>query len=105
MQLMWSKDIIVANITLRNSPFWHLHPYDCTNVTVSNVTILSPVSGAPNTDGIDPGILATPVYLVAFQYVIHILNTLTLYQALEVPVDIPPIFSYYNMMSIYCLLH
>jgi hypothetical protein len=30
---------------------------------------------------------------------------LTLYQALEVPVDIPPIFSYYNMMSIYCLLH
>ncbi|PAN08570.1 hypothetical protein PAHAL_1G421400 [Panicum hallii] len=54
VQLMWSKDIIVANITLRNSPFWHFHPYDCTNVTVSNVTILSPVSGAPNTDGIDP---------------------------------------------------
>lgn len=62
MQLMWSKDIIVANITLRNSPFWHLHPYDCTNVTVSNVTIMSPVSGAPNTDGIDPGILATSVF-------------------------------------------
>jgi len=59
---MWSKDIIVANITLMNSSFWHLHPYDCTNVTVSNVTILSPVSGAPNTDGIDPGILATPVF-------------------------------------------
>ncbi|CAN6279806.1 unnamed protein product [Urochloa humidicola] len=54
VQLMWSKDIIVANITLRDSPFWHFHPYDCTNVTVSNVTILSPVSGAPNTDGIDP---------------------------------------------------
>ncbi|KAJ1281316.1 hypothetical protein BS78_04G297000 [Paspalum vaginatum] len=54
VQLMWSKDIVVANITLRDSPFWHLHPYDCTNVTVSNVTILSPVSGAPNTDGINP---------------------------------------------------
>ncbi|CAM0147381.1 unnamed protein product [Urochloa decumbens] len=53
VQLMWSRDIIVANITLWNSPFWHFHPYDCTNVTVSNVTILSPVSGAPNTDGID----------------------------------------------------
>ncbi|CAN6274204.1 unnamed protein product [Urochloa humidicola] len=54
VQLMWSKDIIVASITLRDSPFWHFHPYDCTNVTVSNVTIVSPVSGAPNTDGIDP---------------------------------------------------
>ncbi|EAZ24830.1 hypothetical protein OsJ_08610 [Oryza sativa Japonica Group] len=54
LQLMWSKDIIVANITLKNSPFWHFHPYDCTNITVSNVTILAPISSAPNTDGIDP---------------------------------------------------
>ncbi|THU58025.1 hypothetical protein C4D60_Mb03t09770 [Musa balbisiana] len=54
VQLMWSKDIIISNITLRDSPFWTLHPYDCKNVTISNVTILAPVSGAPNTDGIDP---------------------------------------------------
>ncbi|KAM3224495.1 hypothetical protein ACQJBY_057710 [Aegilops geniculata] len=54
VQLMWSKDIVITNITLRNSPFWHFHPYDCTNVTVSDVTILAPISGAPNTDGIDP---------------------------------------------------
>nr|CAD1826093.1 unnamed protein product [Ananas comosus var. bracteatus] len=54
VQLMWSRDIIISNITLRDSPFWTLHPYDCKNVTVSNVTILAPVSGAPNTDGIDP---------------------------------------------------
>ncbi|RRT37025.1 hypothetical protein B296_00051570 [Ensete ventricosum] len=55
VQLMWSKDIVISNITLRDSPFWTLHPYDCKNVTISNVTILAPVSGAPNTDGIDPG--------------------------------------------------
>ncbi|XP_072980171.1 probable polygalacturonase [Typha angustifolia] len=54
VQLMWSKDIIISNITLRDSPFWTLHPYDCKNVTISNVTILAPVTGAPNTDGIDP---------------------------------------------------
>ncbi|XP_074579210.1 putative polygalacturonase [Curcuma longa] len=54
VQLMWSKDIVISNITLRNSPFWTLHPYDCKNVTISGITILAPVSGAPNTDGIDP---------------------------------------------------
>jgi polygalacturonase len=73
VQLMWSKDIIVANITLRNSPFWHFHPYDCTNVTVSNVTILSPVSGAPNTDGIDPGIHPV-ICLERLQYILHFCN-------------------------------
>jgi hypothetical protein len=71
---MWSKDIIVANITLLNSPFWHFHPYDCTNVTVSNVTILAPISGAPNTDGIDPGIHPAPIFL---------LTSITSYVSLE----------------------
>ncbi|XP_074273577.1 putative polygalacturonase [Silene latifolia] len=54
VQIMWSRDIVITNITLRNSPFWTLHPYDCKNVTIQNVTILAPVIGAPNTDGIDP---------------------------------------------------
>nr|XP_010917443.1 probable polygalacturonase [Elaeis guineensis] len=54
VQIMWSKDIVISNITLRDSPFWTLHPFDCKNVTVTNVTILAPVTGAPNTDGIDP---------------------------------------------------
>ncbi|CAN8312547.1 unnamed protein product [Cochlearia groenlandica] len=54
VQIMWSSDIVIANITLRNSPFWTLHPYDCKNVTIRHVTILAPVTGAPNTDGIDP---------------------------------------------------
>lgn len=54
VQLMWSRDIVISNITLRDSPFWTLHPYDCKNVTISNLAILAPISGAPNTDGIDP---------------------------------------------------
>ncbi|XP_077230851.1 putative polygalacturonase [Tasmannia lanceolata] len=54
VQIMWSTDIRISNITLRNSPFWTLHPFDCKNVTISNVTILAPVFEAPNTDGIDP---------------------------------------------------
>lgn len=54
VQIMWSSNILISNITLRDSPFWTLHPYDCKNVTIRNVTILAPISEAPNTDGIDP---------------------------------------------------
>ncbi|PKA54054.1 putative polygalacturonase [Apostasia shenzhenica] len=57
LQIMWSQDIVISNITLRDSPFWTIHPYDCSNVSLSGLTILAPVTGAPNTDGIDPGIL------------------------------------------------
>lgn len=55
LQLMWSRDIYISDITFRDSPFWTLHPYDCQNVVIRNVTILAPLTGAPNTDGIDPG--------------------------------------------------
>lgn len=54
IQIMWSSDISISNITLRDSPFWTLHPYDCKNVTIRNMTILAPIFQAPNTDGIDP---------------------------------------------------
>ncbi|KAI3455164.1 hypothetical protein Pfo_011827 [Paulownia fortunei] len=54
VQLMWSRDVQISDVTLRDSPFWTLHPYDCQNVTIRNLTILAPLSGAPNTDGIDP---------------------------------------------------
>ncbi|KAK9101575.1 hypothetical protein Scep_025005 [Stephania cephalantha] len=54
VQIMWSSDIHISNITLRNSPFWNIHPYDCKNITITYVTILAPIYGAPNTDGIDP---------------------------------------------------
>ncbi|VFQ92495.1 unnamed protein product [Cuscuta campestris] len=54
VQIMWSSDILLYNVTLRDSPFWTFHPYDCKNVTVRDVTILAPTTEAPNTDGIDP---------------------------------------------------
>ncbi|KAF9615056.1 hypothetical protein IFM89_021627 [Coptis chinensis] len=54
LQIMWSSDIRISNITLRDSPFWNIHPYDCKNISITNVTILAPLFGAPNTDGIDP---------------------------------------------------
>ena len=44
----------IENITLRNSPKFHLVPTDCENVVISNVTILAPEHAA-NTDAIDPG--------------------------------------------------
>ena len=54
IQFMWCKDLEISHITVRNSPFWTIHPYDCGNVTIRGVTILNPVD-SPNTDGIDPG--------------------------------------------------
>ena len=49
------KNLRVENVTLQNSPKFHLVPTDCNGVIISNVTVLAP-SGAPNTDAIDPSI-------------------------------------------------
>lgn len=54
IELLWSKDIVISDVTLQNSPFWTLHPYACNNVTIRGITVLAPVD-SPNTDGIDPG--------------------------------------------------
>jgi polygalacturonase len=48
-----STNVRVENITLQNSPKFHLVPADCQDVIVSNVTILAPEHAA-NTDAIDP---------------------------------------------------
>ncbi len=45
-------DITIEGVTLRNSPFWTLHPVFCQNITVRNLVITNPVT-APNTDGMD----------------------------------------------------
>ena len=47
------KNVRLAGIRLVNSPKFHYVPTDCEDVTVDNVTIVSP-AGAANTDGIDP---------------------------------------------------
>jgi polygalacturonase len=43
--------VLIEGVTLRNSPFWHLHPTLCHDVTISGVTVNST---GPNTDGCDP---------------------------------------------------
>ena len=46
-------NLMVENVTLQNSPLFHLVPVECENVMIRNVTVLAP-SDSPNTDGIDP---------------------------------------------------
>ncbi|XP_006659744.2 probable polygalacturonase [Oryza brachyantha] len=53
IELVNSTNIMISNITLRNSPFWTVHPVYCRNVVIRNLTVLAPLN-APNTDGIDP---------------------------------------------------
>ncbi|MDR3460675.1 MAG: glycoside hydrolase family 28 protein [Verrucomicrobiae bacterium] len=48
-----TRNLRVENITLQNSPKFHLVPADCEDVVVTNVTILAPERAA-NTDAIDP---------------------------------------------------
>lgn len=47
------KNLRVENLTLQNSPKYHLVPRDCEGVLIPNVTILAPEHAA-NTDAIDP---------------------------------------------------
>uniref|UniRef100_A0A0D9X3K2 Pectate lyase superfamily protein domain-containing protein n=1 Tax=Leersia perrieri TaxID=77586 RepID=A0A0D9X3K2_9ORYZ len=53
IELVNSTNIMISDITLRNSPFWTVHPVYCRNVVIRNLTVLAPLN-APNTDGIDP---------------------------------------------------
>jgi polygalacturonase len=45
------RNVAIENVTVRNMPFWEIHPVLCTNVTVRGLTI---DSSGPNTDGCDP---------------------------------------------------
>ena len=47
------KNVCVQDVTLSNSPCFHLVPMECENVLVQNLTIVAPAN-SPNTDGIDP---------------------------------------------------
>ena len=46
--------LLVADITLTNSPMFHLVPRDITDLTIERVKVRVPFN-APNTDAIDPG--------------------------------------------------
>ncbi|MGB8319980.1 MAG: glycoside hydrolase family 28 protein [Ignavibacteriaceae bacterium] len=45
------QNILISNVTLKNSPFWFLHPVLSDNITITDVT----TNGlGPNNDGCDP---------------------------------------------------
>jgi polygalacturonase len=45
------QNVLVEGVTIRNAPFWVVHPTLCTNVTVRGVKV---DSHGPNNDGVDP---------------------------------------------------
>ncbi len=50
-----AKNLIVRDVTIQNSPKFHLVPTECDDVLITNVTILAP-ERSPNTDAIDPSV-------------------------------------------------
>ncbi|PIN04692.1 hypothetical protein CDL12_22771 [Handroanthus impetiginosus] len=53
MEPLMVRNIQISNLTLVNSPSWHVHPVYSSNVIIQGLTILAPVK-IPNTDGINP---------------------------------------------------
>ncbi|KAG9452975.1 hypothetical protein H6P81_005879 [Aristolochia fimbriata] len=53
IELMYSDQILISNVTLVDSPSWNVHPVYSSNVIVKGITILAPVTSR-NTDGINP---------------------------------------------------
>ncbi len=49
------NNLHVEEITLQNSPSFHLLPVDCDEVTINDVTVHAPAD-SPNTDGMDPSV-------------------------------------------------
>ena len=52
-ETLYTDGILIEDITLRNSPFWTIHPTYSSNVVARMLTIENP-SDSPNTDGFDP---------------------------------------------------
>jgi polygalacturonase len=53
INLYRSKNIVIRDLSIVNSPSWNIHPVDCENVLIDGVSIVNPKM-SPNTDGIDP---------------------------------------------------
>ncbi|KAI3841580.1 hypothetical protein MKW92_043750 [Papaver armeniacum] len=55
IEIMFSDQIQISNITLLNSPSWNVHPVYSSNILIQGLTILAPIVPiSPNTDGINP---------------------------------------------------
>jgi polygalacturonase len=46
-----SRNVLIEGVTIVRSPMWVVTPYDCTNVTVRGINV---ISHGPNNDGCDP---------------------------------------------------
>jgi polygalacturonase len=46
-----SRNVLIEGLTIVRSPMWEVTPYDCSNVTIRGVKV---VSHGPNNDGCDP---------------------------------------------------
>jgi polygalacturonase len=44
-------NVLIEGVTLRNSPFWNIHPVLCRNITLRGITVFG---HGPNNDGCDP---------------------------------------------------
>ncbi|XP_075476268.1 putative polygalacturonase [Primulina tabacum] len=53
IEILYSNQVQISDLTLINSPSWHVHPTYCRDVIIEKLTILAPVD-SPNTDGINP---------------------------------------------------
>jgi len=53
VQFVDCQNVEVSGVTLKDSPFWCLHPVLCTDVHIHHIKIRSHMY-APNSDGIDP---------------------------------------------------
>ena len=51
LQVYRCRNVLIEGVTIRNSPFWVIHPVLSSNVTVRGVSIFSL---GPNSDGCDP---------------------------------------------------
>ncbi len=47
------SNVIIRDISIKNSPFWTIHPMCCRDVLIENIKIKNPYD-SPNTDGINP---------------------------------------------------
>ncbi|PWA42717.1 putative polygalacturonase [Artemisia annua] len=55
LEIMYSTNIQISNLTFINSPSWNVHPIYSSNIIIQGITILAPVR-SPNTDGINPDV-------------------------------------------------
>ncbi|XP_071687135.1 probable polygalacturonase [Rutidosis leptorrhynchoides] len=53
IELIYSNQIQISNLTLIDSPSWFVHPVYSSDIIIQDLTIRAPVD-SPNTDGINP---------------------------------------------------